>query len=122
MGVRTVLIVEDDDAIRLLIREVLTDAGYDTREARTGREGLEQARADPPAAIVLDRFMPDGDGSQFAREYRAARGPHAPIIALSAAADAAQWATSIGAAAYLAKPLDIDDLLRVVEAAIAARG
>ncbi len=116
---RKVLIVEDDEAIRALVHDLLEDAGYDVHEARSGRDGIERVRAVRPDLILLDKLMPDGDGTAFAREYHAARGPHAPIVALSAAADASDWATQIGAAAYLGKPLDIDELVRVVRAAIA---
>lgn len=116
-----VLVVEDDEAIRMLVREVLTDAGYDVREARSGREGLDTVRSVDPQLIVLDKLMPDLDGDEFALHYRKMRGRHAPIIALSAASDAAAWAERIGAAAYIGKPLDIDDLLRVVAETLASR-
>ena len=85
VGVRTVLIVEDDDAIRLLIREVLTDAGFDTREARTGREGLERARADRvllvlPWLLGLAERAAAGPVGQLAREaYRELAGAPPPF-------------------------------------------
>jgi CheY-like chemotaxis protein len=88
-------------------------------QARSGNEGLARATEVRPHLILLDKLMPDGDGTAFAREYRARKGPHAPIVALSAAADAAEWAAHIGAVAYVGKPLDIDDLLGVVSAELA---
>ena len=119
---RRILLVEDDEAIRALVYEVLLDGGYDVHQARSGNEGLARVTEIRPDLILLDKLMPDGDGTAFAREYRARKGPHAPIVALSAAADAADWAGQIGAAAYVGKPLDIDDLLGVVKAGLAKNG
>ena len=113
-GARRVLVIEDDDAIRALIHEVLADDGYDVHEARTGNDGLQRVGEVRPDVILLDKLMPDGDGTSFAQQYLARKGSHAPIVALSAAADASDWASRIGAAAYLAKPLAIEDLLSVV--------
>ena len=114
-----VLVIEDDEAIRALVHEVLTDGGYEVHEARSGNDGLACVSEVRPDLILLDKLMPDGDGTTFARGYRARKGPHAPIVALSAAADAGDWAARIGAAAYLGKPLDINDLLAVVGAELA---
>ena len=111
--------VEDDDAIRTLIHEVLVEGGFDVHEARSGNDALARVAQVRPQAILLDKLMPDGDGTAFAQAYHARKGPHAPIVALSAAADAADWAARIGAAAYVAKPLEIDDLLAAVEGALA---
>jgi DNA-binding response OmpR family regulator len=118
-GPRKILLVEDDDAIRALIVDVLDEAGFAVHPARSGNDGLARVKDIGPDLIILDKLMPDGDGTTFAREYRARRGPHAPIIALSAAADAGDWATQIGAAAYVGKPLDIEDLLATVKGVLA---
>ena len=118
---RRLLVIEDDEAIRTLVREVLLDGGFDVQEARSGNDALARIAAIKPDLILLDKLMPDGDGTAFARDYHARKGPHAPIVALSAAADAGEWAAQIGASAYLGKPLDIDDLLAVVKAALAKK-
>jgi DNA-binding response OmpR family regulator len=116
---RKILLVEDDDAIRALIQDLLAEAGYDVSEARSGNEGLARVGEVKPDLILLDKLMPDGDGTSFARGYRATRGPHAPIIALCAAADALAWSAQIGAAAFIGKPFDIEDLIATVKAEIA---
>jgi len=118
---RRLLVIEDDEAIRTLVREVLLDGGFDVQEARSGNDALARIAAIKPDLILLDKLMPDGDGTAFARDYHARKGPHAPIVALSAAADAGEWAAQIGASAYLGKPLDIDDLLAVVKAELAKK-
>lgn len=109
-----VLVVDDDDAIRQLLIDLLTDAGYVADQARGGREGLLRVAAAPPDVILLDKLMPDGDGTMFATEYAKTKGPHAPVLALCASKDGAEWSAAIRAAAYVLKPFDIDDLLALV--------
>jgi CheY-like chemotaxis protein len=58
--------------------------------------------------------MPVMDGWQFSREYRLLDVPHAPIVVLTAAADAAQSAQQINADAYLSKPFDLSELIALV--------
>ncbi|MEA2662976.1 MAG: hypothetical protein QOH08_2548, partial [Chloroflexota bacterium] len=66
-----------------------------------------------PQLILLDKLMPEMDGTAFAGSYR--RRPHPiPIVALCAARDAAEWAASIGAVGHLGKPFDVEDLVAAV--------
>lgn len=113
-GARRILVVEDDAAIRQLVTELLSESGYHVTTAATGREGLERAAAAQPDLILLDKLMPDGDGTAFAVGYGKTAGPRAPIVALCAARDGPEWADEIGAATYVVKPFDIDTLLDVV--------
>ena len=110
-----VLVVEDDTAIREFVAEALADEGHRVRLAGHGAAALEAVRSAPPDLILLDMRMPVLDGWEFARRYRAAPGPHAPIVCMTAAADAAARAAAIGADATLAKPFDLVALLSVVE-------
>lgn len=110
-----VLVVEDDDAIRNLVLEVLRDGGYDVVGAGNGAAGLDAVAHRPPCLILLDMRMPRMDGWTFARAYRATPGPHAPIIVCTAATDAQQRAAEIQAAGFLAKPFGLDELLATVE-------
>ncbi len=96
------------------IRDVLTDEGYEMVEAIDGAEALDLATRQPPDLILLDMRLPVLDGWQFADAYRATPGPHAPIIVMTAARDAAGIATEIQAQGYLAKPFNLDDLLAVI--------
>src|ERR1700687_4180315 len=83
-----ILVVEDDDAIRGLVSEVLRDDGYDVREATNGVEALDRLRDARPDLIVLDLMMPVMDGWAFVEELRRKPGCGAvPIVVTSASHD-----------------------------------
>jgi len=111
-----VLIVEDDDAIRDGLSDLLVSEGFEVREAINGLEALAQLeRCEvPPGLIILDMMMPIMDGWGFLERHAASPTLSAiPVAVLSAVADRSQ----IPPARYqLRKPIDIDDLLRIVEA------
>lgn len=109
-----ILIIDDDEGILEFIGEALTDEGYQVMTTTNGAEALERIAQSPPDLILLDMRMPVMDGWQFAQAYRETPGPHAPIIVITAARDAAASAAEIGAEGYLAKPFSLDDLSRVV--------
>lgn len=121
MGGKRILLVEDDAAIRQLVSDLLAGEGYDVTAAASGAEGLERAGHLQPDLILLDKLMPQGDGTHFATEYRKRSGGPAPIVALCAAREGPEWAASIGAAAFVVKPFDIDALLGVVREQLGER-
>ena len=114
-----ILVVEDDDAIRGLVSEVLRDDGYDVREASNGIEALDRLREQRPDLIVLDLMMPVMDGWAFVEECR--RKPccdDVPIVVTSASHDlprTAERLSTFGVRTCLAKPFDVDGLLALVE-------
>jgi CheY-like chemotaxis protein len=109
----TVLVVDDEGDIRRLLREVLREAGLSVVVAENGAEALQLLADLHPRLILLDKLMPLMDGSEFAAEYTRRPG-HAPILALCAARDAAEWAASIGAVGYVTKPFDVEHLVAAV--------
>ena len=82
-------------------------------EARDGGEALRVVQADPPAVVVLDIQMPGVDGPTFARELRMALR-RVPLIVLTGVADPRREADRCNAEAYLSKPFDAEELVRVV--------
>ena len=112
------LVVDDDESIRQFIEMALADDGFDVALAEDGKSALAATGRFKPDVILLDMRMPGVDGWRFADAYRAEPGPHAPILVLTAARDAAQTAAEIRADAYLAKPFDLAELLRLLNGLI----
>src|SRR3990167_1268847 len=82
----SVLVVDDEDQIRQLIRETLEQAGYDVQEASNGKQGLERYRTKPADLVIMDILMPDQDGLEsimtLRREFPASR-----VIAITGGSD-----------------------------------
>jgi two-component system nitrogen regulation response regulator GlnG len=115
-----VLLIDDDPAlIPEQVRQAFPAPRYRVEVAGTGAEGLEQVRADPPDVILLDLRLPDQSGLDVYQQIRQidARIP-VIFITLAKGADAAIEATKQGAYDYLFKPLDLDQLRRVVAEAL----
>jgi DNA-binding response OmpR family regulator len=110
-----ILLVEDDPRLRLLVAEFLRGEGFPVDVAGTGHEALEQIEWERPELILLDIHLPDMNGSAFARELQA-RGVVVPIIVMTAAHDAREWAQAIGAVSYIPKPVSLPSLIRRLDA------
>jgi CheY-like chemotaxis protein len=114
--VKTILVVDDDPAIRDVVADLLEMSDYKVTTASNGAEALDQIRLEQPAAVLLDLMMPVMDGWEFLRRCRC--GPPCagvPVAIMSAAHDAASAASTLGVQAYLAKPFEIDAVLDVVD-------
>lgn len=110
---RPVLVVDDDDATRSAERAVLSEDGFRVTEARDGEEAMRAINSDPPALVILDIQMPGVDGPSFARELRMALR-RVPLVIVTGADDPKHEADRCNAEAYLSKPFDGPELLRVV--------
>lgn len=112
----TILIVEDEQAIRRFVRIALEDEGYRVKEADTLQRGLSEAATRKPDLIILDLGMPDGDGVDFIRDLRAWSG--VPILVLSARVEEYDKVEALDAGAddYLIKPFGVAELLARVRA------
>ena len=110
---RPVLVVVVDEAIRATEREILRDDGFRVIEARDGAEALWFMQHDPLSVVVLDVQMPGVDGPAFARHLRMGLR-HVPVVILTGAGDPRREADHCNAEAYLAKPFDSAELVRVV--------
>ncbi|HKW78097.1 MAG TPA: response regulator [Candidatus Limnocylindria bacterium] len=111
-----VLVVDDDEDIRRVIKDVLESEGFETRTVADGAQALLEAARWQPKVIVLDVLMPVMDGRTFLQSYRHAGAASARIVALSGLARAANVAKELGCDAALTKPFEIDHLVRTVAA------
>jgi CheY-like chemotaxis protein len=111
----SVLVIEDDPDMRGLLVLMLEDQGHHVQSAADGRRGLEALRGCQPDLILLDMKMPEMDGWEFARRYRAEHSDPSPIVVMTAAEDPRKRAEEIGAAGWLGKPVELDVLYRTVK-------
>ena len=115
------LVVDDDVDIVQTLGLCLRAEGYRVLLARNGREALDLLATELPSAILLDLMMPVMDGWQFAGELRRL-GHRLPILVLSADQGVERHAGALDAAAHLAKPFDLDELLGKVRQLVGADG
>lgn len=111
-----ILVVDDEPDIRATVQAILETEGYDVGLAANGADALAAVEREPPDLILLDMRMPVLDGWGFAAELRR-RGHRVPVVVMTAARDAARWASDIAAAGFVAKPFRYDDLVTAVERA-----
>jgi CheY-like chemotaxis protein len=115
VSARSVLVVDDDPLLRLVVSAVLADEGYVVREARDGAQALAVLDHWRPDLIILDQMMPGMDGSAFRAEQRKRQDvADVPVIVVSAADRMLQQAEASGVAATLPKPFDLDTLLDTI--------
>jgi len=107
----TILVVEDDGSIREFVVSVLESEGYAVSEAGSARHGMVQAGALKPSLLILDLGLPDLDGLDFLRDFRAWSA--APVLVLSARTQESQKVAALDAGAddYLTKPFGVPELL-----------
>jgi CheY-like chemotaxis protein len=106
--------VDDDDTYRELVEAALGDEGYEVSGVANGVAALEIVGRYKPHLILIDLRMPVQDGPEFAKAYRRRRGPRAPLALITAARDPEVAAAGMGAAACLAKPFDLAQLINLV--------
>ena len=116
-----VLVVDDDEDLRLLVATRMERHGHEVMTARNGSEALAMARAAKPDVAILDVMMPELDGFALSRELRAdERTKDITIVVLSGRAGAADrdFAFRSGADDYLLKPFDPKELYSRVLGAV----
>ena len=113
-----VLIVDDEQSIRLFLKLTLTSQGYETLEAYSGKEALSKAATEKPDIIILDIGLPDIDGIEVTRSLR--EWTQIPIIILSVRGSEKDKiaALDLGADDYLTKPFVVGELLARIRAAL----
>jgi two-component system KDP operon response regulator KdpE len=123
---KTVLVIDDDQAVRRFLRTVLAGQGHAVVEAGSVAEGVAQLRRARPDAVLLDLGLPDGDGTQVLAAMPP-DGPRVPVIVLSARGQEGDKVIALdsGADDYLTKPFGAGELtarLRAVLRRSAAPG
>lgn len=118
-AVRTVLIVDDEAAIRRAVQGVLQDDGFLTIQVESGEDALRVVAERQPDLVLLDIWMSGLDGIETLRILRE-RWPQLPVVMMSGHASIATAieATRIGAADFIEKPIDLDRLLAAVRAVL----
>ncbi len=112
----TILVIDDEEQVRSLLRQALTGAGYEVVEAGNGRQGLDRYREAPTDLVITDILMPDEDGLeatlQLTREF-----PEVKIIAMTGGSGNTNFldvAKLFGARKTLSKPFELARLLEAV--------
>lgn len=113
-----ILIVDDDFHIRRLLTTTLARAGYDVTEAASARDALDQARADPPDAILLDLGLPDRNGLEILPLLKQLGTTPVLIVSARDATDDKVAALDLGADDYVTKPFDTEELLARIRASL----
>ena len=115
---KTVLVVEDEEDIRFLLKAVLESEGYQVTEATTGKDAVRIAVEAAPRLILMDISLPLLDGLSATRQIRAEEAlREVPIIAVSAYHTARRRAIRAGCSDLIGKPIDLEELKAAVRQA-----
>jgi CheY-like chemotaxis protein len=122
-GAKTVLVVDDEQEIRVMLERLLKGKGYRVVSTDNGRAALGLVKEHAPDLIVLDAMLPEVHGFEIARRIKASeRYRHIPIVMVSAVYRGWRFAEdlreSCGVEHYIEKPFKISDVLRAVEGAL----
>ena len=114
-----ILVIDDDEAFRPMVRQMLEHAGYEVLEAANGKQGLKIYEAETPDLVITDLIMPEFEGMETIMALLK-DNPDAPVIAMSGggrftAIDVLSSARKFGAQQTLAKPFKRAELLAAVE-------
>lgn len=115
----SILVVDDDQSLRELLRLHLSNAGYEVRMAEDGIAAGYLVLRQPPDLIISDVHMPNMDGFQFVEALREDPAlPRFPVIFLTSHTEGDVRGKELGAVGYLTKPVRADKLLEMVAKAL----
>src|SRR4030088_2345036 len=117
-----ILVVDDEADIRGLLKEILSEEGYEVDVAANAAQARASRARQIPDLVLLDIWMPDVDGITLLREWSAAAADGCPVVMMSghSTVETAVEATRLGAFDFVEKPLSLAKLLRTVERALDA--
>ncbi|OXM15144.1 two-component system response regulator [Paenibacillus herberti] len=108
---KKVLIVDDQNGIRVLLMEVFTSEGYTTFQASNGKLALEIVRNESPDLVLLDMKIPGMDGLEILKHVKAIdRSIKVIMMTAYGELDMIKEATDLGAVMHFTKPFDIDEM------------
>ena len=116
-----VLVIDDDDDLAEVVRQVLREAGYSVATVKHGAAALELIKHVAPDLILLDLSMPIMDGWSFVGQYRRTAKHGARIVLLTANTMAPDIAKTLEADGYITKPFAMDELVALVARSLPAR-
>jgi CheY-like chemotaxis protein len=115
----TILIADDDEGIRELLRELLDSEGYRVQEATNGAEAIASIAANRPHAVLMDLMMPVVSGVEAtAMIKRDPRTASIPVLAMSAGRNIVALQNDIPADDFIAKPFELSTLIAAIAALI----
>src|SRR5436190_1631589 len=122
MTAARILVVDDEADIRGLLKEILSEEGYEVEVAADAAQARSARATQVPDLVLLDIWMPDTDGITLLREWSLTDGYDCPVVMMSGhgTVETAVEATRLGAFDYVEKPLSLAKLLRTVERALDA--
>jgi len=122
MTAARILVVDDEADIRGLLKEILSEEGYEVEVAADAGQARSARAAQVPDLVLLDIWMPDTDGITLLREWSVTDGYDCPVVMMSGhgTVETAVEATRLGAFDFVEKPLSLTKLLRTVERALDA--
>ncbi len=120
MSAQRILVVDDEADIRGLLKEILSEEGYEVDVAANAGQARASRARQSPDLVLLDIWMPDVDGITLLREWSASANDGCPVVMMSGhgTVETAVEATRLGAFDYVEKPLSLAKLLRTVERAL----
>src|SRR6267142_5142772 len=122
MSTQRILVVDDESDIRTLLKEILSEEGYEVDVAADAGQARTSRARQSPDLCLLDIWMPDTDGITLLREWSRGQGLDFPVVMMSGhgTVETAVEATRLGAFDFVEKPLSLAKLLRTVERALDA--
>src|ERR1700733_2973448 len=122
MSAMRILVVDDEADIRGLLKEILSEEGYEVEVAANAEQARAARTRQTPDLVLLDIWMPDVDGITLLREWSSANADGCPVVMMSGhgTVETAVEATRLGAYDFVEKPLSLTKLLRTVERALDA--
>ncbi|MFD1992718.1 response regulator [Paenibacillus nicotianae] len=113
---KKILIVDDQNGIRILLMELFGNEGYQMYQAANGKAALEVVEKDNPDLVLLDMKIPGMDGLEILKHIKSTH-PHIKVIMMTAYGelDIIKQAKDLGAISHFTKPFDIDEMRNVVD-------